>query len=165
MKIVRKLDKPVDVTEDCFCNKCGGSTKSPMGCYYGLVEATVTGGYESNHLEDGDVHKFSLCEACLVELFAEFKYPSLQGNYLFEETPRQADFHPEDHFLNDKPVPPMSPEDAAALKEALDQDASFAQINSPIYDPFDNIIEELSDSEMAELMDGSMSIKKKEDLN
>lgn len=82
MKHSRKLAEPTDVVEDVFCNKCGMSCKSPQGYNHGLIEAEVIGGYESTHIGDGDVHKFSLCERCLSKLIKKFIYPSFQGNYI-----------------------------------------------------------------------------------
>lgn len=170
MKVIHKLDVPVDSLEDIFCNKCGNSLKSPQGSYYGLVEAVVTGGYESLHLEDGDVHKFSLCEACCKTLFAEMTYSTLQGNFLFEETPRATDFNPEEFFLGDKLVPPMSPEEfaefekaAAELRKEYDKDKSLIEnIDSLKYETLDGFFED--DDELVELM-SPLPPRKKEDLN
>lgn len=44
---------------------------------YGLIEATVSGGYDSNALEDMESYTFSLCEPCLKVLFDTFKHPPL----------------------------------------------------------------------------------------
>lgn len=151
MKVIRELDKPVSEIEDCFCNKCGLSIKSPMGSYYGLVEATVTGGYESTELEDGDVHKFSLCENCLKQLFSEFKYGTLQGNFLFDEVPQVIGFDPEVYWNNDKPAPPP-PEDESLIQN-MDRTA---------YEPFDEMLDD--NDEMVELLN-PLPARKKEDLN
>lgn len=43
--------------------------------FYGLIEATVSGGYKSDSLSDGTTYTFSLCENCLDELFNQFKVP------------------------------------------------------------------------------------------
>ena len=66
------------VPSNYLCNKCGG----PMGpepeaihnldSTYGLIEASVQGGYDSPHLTDCTRYEFSLCEGCLRELFAAF---------------------------------------------------------------------------------------------
>ncbi len=165
MKIIHKLDKPVNTLEDIFCNKCGNSLKSPMGSYYGLVEATVTGGYESLHLEDGDVHKFSLCEGCCAALFGDMKYGSLQGNFLFPETPQAVDFNPEEYMLGDKPAPPLTAEELAEferaameLKASFDKDKSLIEnIESLRYEPFD-------DDDVVELL-SPLPGRKKEDMN
>lgn len=91
MKYSRKLSAPTDVVEDVFCNKCGMSCKSPQGYNYGLIEAEVIGGYESTHIGDGDVHKFSLCERCLQKMISKFLYPSFQGNYIVIDKETQAE--------------------------------------------------------------------------
>lgn len=94
MKNITKIDQPTEVV-DIFCNKCGMSCKSPLGDFYGLIEAEVAAGYHSTHLKDGDVHKFSLCEGCLKTLFDTFKYSSFHGNFLF---PPEEDFVYDDDF-------------------------------------------------------------------
>ncbi len=90
MKITRKLSKPIDEDVDIFCNKCGLSCRSPMGEFYGLIEAEVVAGLESTHLKDGDVLKFSLCERCLADMFKVFIYSPFHGNYLEAETEQHA---------------------------------------------------------------------------
>jgi hypothetical protein len=59
--------------------------QGPYRNILGLIEATVSGGYDSTHLDDGDVYTFSLCERCLKELIDSFKLYAKQGNYLFPE--------------------------------------------------------------------------------
>jgi hypothetical protein len=67
-----------------ICNKCGSSCQievaSGIYCTEGLIEVEVHAGYAASIMDDGDVHRFSLCEKCLVELIETFKHPSLQGN-------------------------------------------------------------------------------------
>lgn len=46
---------------------------------YGLIEATVTGGYDSGALSDYTQYTFSLCETCLKRLFDSFKLPPETG--------------------------------------------------------------------------------------
>ena len=76
-----KIDQPIVKTDtEIFCNKCGMSCKGTTGSFNGLIEAEVMGGYDSTHLDDGDVYKFSLCERCLKELIDSFKLFSKQGN-------------------------------------------------------------------------------------
>jgi hypothetical protein len=58
---------------DIFCNICGTNCKSFHGSHYGLINARITGGYESTYLKDEKSYKFSLCEKCLVNLFKTFK--------------------------------------------------------------------------------------------
>lgn len=74
MKITKteKVLQEVEVTVDIICNKCGKSCKMEHG-FYGMVEATVTGGYESEHLGDLSKRTFSMCEGCLVALFETFE--------------------------------------------------------------------------------------------
>jgi len=61
------------------CNRCGGSLAGDadmgFGEQYGLVEASVSGGYSSPHLFDCTTYTFSLCEKCLRQLFAKFEVP------------------------------------------------------------------------------------------
>jgi hypothetical protein len=66
---------------DKFCNKCGRHIQDG----YGLVDCEVSGGYCSADFIDGDVYRFSMCEQCLVALFATFKLNARIGNYLFPE--------------------------------------------------------------------------------
>jgi len=67
-----------------ICNACGlsCSLRSPQGPYpSGLVEATVSGGYESTAgngygaLDDLTTYTFSLCEFCLDALFSQLRVP------------------------------------------------------------------------------------------
>lgn len=98
MKKVKTNYDEGEESETHFCNMCGLSCKSPAGINYGLIDVEVTGGYESTHIQDGDVHEFSLCERCLSEMFAKFKYPSLKGNFLepYDEE-NNPDFDPQDY--------------------------------------------------------------------
>lgn len=162
MKITRKVVQPIDVVEDIFCNLCGLSCKSPMGEYYGLIEAEVTAGYESTHLEDGDVHKFSLCERCLADMIAKFKYSSFQGNYMIpEEATGKAyaeDFSAKKYWNQNGAVfiDDIAPED---LSSAL-------QLEEPILgDSFHEDDGLLYDSEEEEYVTANFPPKKKEDLN
>lgn len=71
---------------EIFCNKCGMSCRGHVGNFNGLIEARVAGAYDSTHLGDGDMYKFSLCEQCLVKLFKTFKLTShFITNYIFPE--------------------------------------------------------------------------------
>lgn len=63
--------------EDRLCNRCG-ECLCPLDTInhsvpHGLVDAKVTGGYNSYHLLDCTSYIFSICEKCLRELFIEFK--------------------------------------------------------------------------------------------
>lgn len=72
--------------KEIFCNLCGMSCRGVVGNFNGLIEAKVYGAYDSTHLGDGDIYKFSLCERCLSELFDKFKLTShLIANYIFPE--------------------------------------------------------------------------------
>lgn len=103
MKFTRKIVTPVTEIEEIFCNKCGLSCRSPYGDFYGLIEVEVTGGYNSTHLEDGEVHKFSLCERCVSELIASFYYSSFQGNYIAPDPDLQVEgFDPKKYFSNEE---------------------------------------------------------------
>lgn len=190
MKVTRKVVQPVEVIEDIFCNFCGLSCKSPMGEFYGLIEVEVVAGYESTHLEDGEVHKFSLCERCLSEMIIKFKYPSFQGNFMVPENETSKeyseDFDPKEYWedkiisldeldpdeivtaLNlDEPLlgDNLYREDAGLLYDIDDDDECFAgSPNTPILQE-----EDMTDEERASIQDlrdrfGSFR-KKKEDLN
>ncbi len=83
------------IRKEVFCNKCGMSCRGCIGNLNGLIEEKVyfnelvnikvCGGYDSTHLGDGDIIKFSLCEKCLVELISTFSLYVKHGNYLFPE--------------------------------------------------------------------------------
>lgn len=86
MLITKEVQKSVSEVEDILCNKCGLTcSKEHAPGYYGLIEASVSGGYGSNeeNIQDGDVHTFSLCERCCSELFKSFKIPSYVDCDLF----------------------------------------------------------------------------------
>ncbi len=158
MKVTRKLPVPVDVLEDVFCNKCGKSCKSPMGEMYGLIEATVSGGFESTDLGDGDVHTFSLCEGCVFKLVGKFKYPSLQGNYLFPDEPHVEGFNPNPPF-DKQPEPEPGITSNLTFQDvidALERDGSFT---IDTLGPIDG------DDEMVELIGEIPPKIKKEDMN
>lgn len=61
------------------CNNCKASLQafpdSGFAEQEGLVEASVSGGYMSRSLFDGSTYIFSLCEACLREMFDRFQTP------------------------------------------------------------------------------------------
>ena len=100
MKIIEdlfQLEKESGTREGVFCNKCGMSCEGYISNNNGLIETRihfngiikekVIGGYDSTHIEDGDIYVFSLCERCLMELIGTFKLDAHYGNYLFP-TPR-----------------------------------------------------------------------------
>lgn len=62
-----------------LCNLCGsdmclGKDMDPS-TPYGLHGASVSGGYFSKHLIDGNHYIFNLCEKCLRDLFIKFIIP------------------------------------------------------------------------------------------
>lgn len=62
---------------EILCNMCG-ETMCPIGTMneqtpYGLVDAAVTGGFESYHLLDMSCYEFSFCEKCLRQMFMQCK--------------------------------------------------------------------------------------------
>lgn len=83
MKIIKKelITEEKDIIEDIICNKCGKTCNKNFEDSklnpdpYGLIEVTVSGGFLSKPLHDGNSYTFSLCEQCLQELFDNFKIP------------------------------------------------------------------------------------------
>jgi hypothetical protein len=96
MKTIRTVEKEVEEIVDIFCNKCGMSCKGHIGNFNGLIEAKVSGSFDSTHLDDGDMYCFSLCERCLKELIDSFKLYAKQGNYLFSEE-KMSDLERQNH--------------------------------------------------------------------
>ncbi len=72
-----------------LCNLCGLTCSLGVSPHIdrrgGLIEATISGGYESTPgngygaLDDMTWYKFSLCEFCLDWLFSQFKIPVSTG--------------------------------------------------------------------------------------
>jgi hypothetical protein len=85
MRVTKKIQQTVEVTDDILCNRCGKSLKTkldPEGEIYnfdGLTEGCITGSYTSSHLADMETYCFSLCEQCLVDIFKAFKIPVQTG--------------------------------------------------------------------------------------
>ena len=82
MKITRTIQVDSEITVDVRCNKCGDSLIPPSERsveragnppLYGLVEQTVSGGFESTALHDLEHYTFSICEPCLKEMFDGFR--------------------------------------------------------------------------------------------
>lgn len=77
---------------DVICNLCGLSCTigegSPVSGPHGLVDARVSGGFESTAgngygaLDDGEAYGFSLCEFCLDWLFGRFVKPVAVSEYM-----------------------------------------------------------------------------------
>ena len=87
--------KIVEKTSDIICNKCGVSCKVgnssdrwskrlnkrvesknfAQNDYDGILEYEVHGGYFSTLLGDMTSYRFSVCAACLLDLFKTFKVP------------------------------------------------------------------------------------------
>ena len=86
MKItkVEKVTEERELLTDVICNKCGNSCrpKEYNTDFYGLIEATVTGGFDSPALADACAYTFSMCEPCLKELFDSFKFSVDVTDYL-----------------------------------------------------------------------------------
>jgi hypothetical protein len=76
MKITQIKTKQINeqVITDILCNKCGQSCKKECG-FLGLIEAKVSGGFDSYPLSDGVNYTFSICEHCLNSMFDKFKIP------------------------------------------------------------------------------------------
>lgn len=66
MRKTKIITRSVEETEDIICNMCGKSCFGGMN-YNGLIEVSVSGGYDSTALEDGVRYTFSICEDCLKE--------------------------------------------------------------------------------------------------
>lgn len=83
-KKVKVTKEEVQVT-DIVCNMCAQSCcnqkrkEKPdanfMNEYSGLIEAVVSGGYDSEVVGDGVAWRFSLCEGCLNQVVSKFKIP------------------------------------------------------------------------------------------
>lgn len=81
-KIERRLDQPcpkckntqqIVNPQEKLCNLCGGSLCEDGHDHYGLYNAKVEGGYNSNYLWDLRRYTFSLCEKCLRDIFNQCK--------------------------------------------------------------------------------------------
>lgn len=78
-----------------LCNKCG-ECLCPLDTInhnvpHGLVDAKVTGGYNSYHLFDCTSYIFSICEKCLRGLFIEFKIkPTINDVDFWEESEERS---------------------------------------------------------------------------
>src|ERR1700691_4026503 len=55
--------------QEKLCNLCGECLCEDGYDYYGLYNAKVEGGYNSNYLWDMRRYTFSLCEKCLRDMF------------------------------------------------------------------------------------------------
>ncbi len=74
VKVKETKTVEVETVKDVLCNKCGKSClpDEDVQDAYGLIEATVTGGFLSPALGDMTRYVFSICEPCLAELFKTF---------------------------------------------------------------------------------------------
>lgn len=78
--------------ESYICNSC---SEVITPCSYGLIDAKVSGGYDSHHLWDLTTYQFSMCEKCLRDLFNNFKVPpatygnDIEGNISSNEAYEQ----------------------------------------------------------------------------
>ena len=77
MRTTTVVFRPVHVTSDIRCNRCGDSCKNIEGNFAGLIEVCTTGGYAELFPPDLERWRFSLCEPCLGWLVSTFRhYPS-----------------------------------------------------------------------------------------
>ena len=71
----------VQVIDKIICNKCG--LEEEREGFTGLEEVSVNGHYMSSKLTDGVKYTFSICETCLIDLFADFTHPPDEEEYNF----------------------------------------------------------------------------------
>lgn len=90
MIITKETTKTVIEVSDALCNKCG-ETCIIEGDMYGIHDAHMSGGYFSEHIDDGSVYKFDLCEKCAREFIDTFKIPALISNNWFPELNEQIE--------------------------------------------------------------------------
>ena len=75
MRTYKQVHIEKNILSEAKCNKCGQNCFIDIhGTIYGL-STTVSGGYESLHLEDITKYSFEICEECLVKMFDEFVIP------------------------------------------------------------------------------------------
>ena len=74
--------------KEVLCNLCGETMCISEKCSdfnsqipHGLVDASVSGGYDSFHLLDGTNYDFSFCELCLRKLFIQCKVKPKVSSY------------------------------------------------------------------------------------
>jgi hypothetical protein len=77
----------VRTRESWVCNRCGGCLCPSVESLnreipHGLVDVTVSGGYDSPAFSDGTTYQFSICETCLRALFDGFKLPPMISDYM-----------------------------------------------------------------------------------
>lgn len=75
-----------------LCNMCGEALCPPAGSIHdqspaGLIDAKVSGDYDSEYLSDLQNYKFSLCEKCLRQLFIQFKIKPEINEYSLNNGP------------------------------------------------------------------------------
>jgi hypothetical protein len=71
-----------------ICNMCGNSllTSNHEGAFHGgLVNAKVSGGYDSEYLSDMSSYTFSFCEKCLASILLKCKIEPYISEYGFGE--------------------------------------------------------------------------------
>lgn len=134
-------------SDNIFCNKCGMSCLNMQGGHNGLIEAEVVGGYDSTHIDDGDVYIFSLCEKCLREIFDDCKLNPHAGNYMFAEDASRIDRHkywgPDVKLWED-----FSPEEIEKFKKDMSHPEYFGTLHSWLKEyPRDELIVYLYDLE------------------
>lgn len=74
--------------KEVLCNLCGETMCISENCHdytsqipHGLIDASVSGGYDSFHLLDGTNYSFSFCELCLRKLFIQCKIKPVISTY------------------------------------------------------------------------------------
>lgn len=93
MKKVKTTQKEIEEVDDILCNKCGASLKvfmdrdHTMFNYVGLCEVEVSGAYCSQHIQDEELYRFSLCEKCCKELIDSFVIPAEYEDMLYSNWP------------------------------------------------------------------------------
>jgi hypothetical protein len=88
--ITSEVQKTVVEITDTLCNKCGESLLV-YGQTYGILDAHITGGYYSTHIDDGITYRFDLCEKCSLELIKSFKISALVSHDLFPKVNEQVE--------------------------------------------------------------------------
>lgn len=80
--------------KEILCNLCGETMCITENCSdhtsqipHGLIDASVSGGYDSFYLLDGINYTFSFCELCLRKLFIQCKVKPLITSYFPHDSP------------------------------------------------------------------------------
>jgi hypothetical protein len=104
---ITTIEQTETVTQEVLCNKCTLSLRKidytdmyniQHSSFYGIVEYTYKGGYNSHPLQDITSYTFSLCEPCLSEMFESFTIPVGVDEYDIYDGSPQADAERQDKF-------------------------------------------------------------------